>query len=132
MHRPGAAGQPIHQSEVGERLQLTIQLPHPGQIGDLIAFHLPPCLCWIDGERDETYFAVDVTEQQTITLPLVAISTTHTPEGEIGAQHWGIRLFNMYDGTRGNNALDQTITVFPQGHRRKEQGVFRRWRKIFG
>lgn len=132
MHRPGAAGQPINQSEVGERLQLTIQLPQPGQIGDLIAFHLPPCLCWIDGERDETYFAVDVTEQQTITLPLVAISTTHTPEGEIGAQHWGIRLFNMYDGTRGNNALDQSITVFPQGHRRKEQGVFRRWRKIFG
>lgn len=132
MPLPNVAHANIQQLEVGERATLTIELQQPGQIGDLVEFLLPPALCWLDGERDEKYFAVDAFEQSKLELPLVAVTTTADAEDNIGPQHWGVRLTNLYDSRRGNAALDQTITVHPPGHRRKEQGVFRRWRKLFG
>lgn len=132
MQKPNLPQSNVQQAELGDRIELSIVLAEPGKMGDLLEFLLPPCLCWLDGEREEKYFAVEITGEQRISLPLVAVSTTQDAEGKMGTQRWGIRLFNMYDSLRGNLAFDNTISIFPTGHQKREQGVLRRWSKLFG
>lgn len=136
LYRPDHPSFEIHEANLGDRIHLSISLASASEIGDHLELYLPPALAWIEGERHEKQFTISIhpMPQNTIDIPLIAISTTQGIDGQIGIQHWGVRIFNTYQSQRGNASFNNNIVVWSPNQRRREtqQGWLNRWRKIFG
>ncbi|HAA57975.1 MAG TPA: hypothetical protein DCE42_24635 [Myxococcales bacterium] len=134
LHRVVGEREWVDEVNVGERLQLTIELPSGSQPGDLLELYLPHALTCLDAAGDDEPHVFVLQPCERIQLPIAVTETTVGVDGDVGPQHWGIRLRNLYREERGFASFRHTITVWPHGHRKRRWNdpLKQGWRKIFG
>lgn len=87
--------------ELGEGIDLEIDLGAPYEAGDLVHVFLPDCLSWANGSKDTKHLVLDLKGQETVRLPLAATAVTSGEQGGLTSQRFIVVIRNMYDETRG-------------------------------
>jgi hypothetical protein len=124
-----------YEVDQGARLTLVVSLPQGSVAGDILEVYLPPALVGLEAALDQTCLRLPFDAKNRLEVSLLAAKATLQPNGEIGGQHWGIRLVNAMQPERGAALFHRLITVWPPGSRRRRKtspwmGGFRR--KLFG
>ncbi|MCB9639000.1 MAG: hypothetical protein H6727_08880 [Myxococcales bacterium] len=124
-----------YEVEQGARITLVVSLPQGATSGDILEVFLPPALVGLESSLEQKSLSFPFQGKSRLEIPILAAKPTLQPSGEIGGQHWGIRLHNPMQPERGAAMFHRLITVWPPGSRRRRKqsawmGGFRR--KLFG
>ncbi len=130
----GGLREEAYEVDQGARLTMVVSLPQGPVAGDILEVYLPPALVGLDAAVDQSCLRLPFDGKSRLEVSLLAAKATLQPNGEIGGQHWGVRLTNTMQPERGAALFHRLITVWPPGSRRRKttpwMGGFRR--KLFG